>query len=146
MLLDISRWKTYIKPFLNDDLCVFRNLEHVKIASFWWFLVVFSRNMRFLERIWRVHIYHILHFLSYTNCKKVWKFYPFLFVGTVLSPPPYETRSLCSGCKLIMLFLRIQTGYVNQLMAHFWEQKSPHYLKYGGPTCEAKNRSDATYR
>ena len=35
--------------------------------------------------------------LTIVNCKKVWKFYPFLFVGTVLSPLPYETRSLCSG-------------------------------------------------
>ena len=97
MLLDINRWKTYIKPSLNDDLCVFRNLKHVKIAYFWWFLELFSRNMGFLERICRVHIYNILQFLSYTNCKKVWNFYPFLFVGTILSPPPYETRSLCTG-------------------------------------------------
>ena len=35
-----------------------------------------------------------MHFLSYTNCKEVWKFYWFMFGATVFSPPPYETRSL----------------------------------------------------
>ena len=34
MLLDIYRWKTKIKPFLNDDLCAFKNLKHLKIANF----------------------------------------------------------------------------------------------------------------
>ena len=40
MLLDIStRLKTKVKPFLNDVLCVFKNLKHLKMVNVWWFLI-----------------------------------------------------------------------------------------------------------
>ena len=100
MLLDITRWKTNIKLFLYDDLCVFKSLKRLEIVSFWRFWVVFSRNGRFLERIKIVQIFHTLHFLSCTTSNKSWKFQSILFVGTVFSPPPYETRSLCSVNKI----------------------------------------------
>ena len=44
MLLDISRSKTNVKPLLNDDLCVSKNLKTPENRQF---LMIFSRNMRF---------------------------------------------------------------------------------------------------
>ena len=64
------------------------------------FLMIFSRNIYVLERIWSAVTWDTVHFLSFTKCKKVCKFHLFSFGGTVLSPPTYITRPLCDGTVL----------------------------------------------
>ena len=58
--------------------------------------MISSRNNRFLQRILSADICDTLYFLSFAKCKKTWKFYSLPFGGTVLSPPPYMTRPLCT--------------------------------------------------
>ena len=43
----LIEWDAIFKPFLNNDLCAFKNLEHVKITNFLGVLVVYSRTRRF---------------------------------------------------------------------------------------------------
>ena len=70
--------------------------------------MVFSRNGHFLEIIRGVDTCHIVHFLSFTKFKKVWKFHTSQLVGIVFSPPSYINRSLCSAavCQKVLSFLK----------------------------------------
>ena len=58
------------------------------------FLMIFSRNNRFLQRILSADM---VYFLSFAKYKKALKFHSLPFGGTVLSPPTCLTQLLCSG-------------------------------------------------
>ena len=56
------------------------------------FLMIFSTNNHFLERIWSADTWDIVYFLLFAKCKKkIIMFHSLRFGGRVLSPPPYIT-------------------------------------------------------
>ena len=68
--------------------------KNPKIYHFWWFLVEITVSCK---EYW-VHTYGTwCIFFHLPNVKKTWKFHSLPFGGTVLSPPPYTTRPLCTG-------------------------------------------------
>ena len=50
MPLDIIWWKTRIKPFFNDDLCIFRSFKLLKIAKYLWYYSILKIRMVLLDQ------------------------------------------------------------------------------------------------
>ena len=92
-VLDVFWWNKSFKLSLNDDLCIFKSSKNLKINHFWWFLVEITVSCK---EYW-VHTYGTwCIFFHLPNVKKTWEFHSLPFGGTVLSPPPYITRPLCT--------------------------------------------------
>ena len=56
----------------------------------------FDTKRIFLTKLGKTRVWHIVCYHSLSICKEIPNFHSFLFIGTVLSPPPLISRPLCA--------------------------------------------------